>query len=549
MERQSYLKNAVVLTSADFILRIAGMGFRIYLVGALGEEGVGLFQLIMSFYAVFITLATAGVSIASTRLLTEELSQNKANARGMLSRLLWLAFGIGVFATIVQFVLADVAARYWIGDVRVVLALRVVAFALPFMAIASVLRGFFMAMRRVQPNVYSQMAEQILRIIITVWLLFETQNMSLEIRCAVILLGATIGEALSCGVMVLFYQKEAKNVFADVKKTTPSGTKKRIWDIIWPISSGRVLSSALHAAENMLVPACLAVYLIAGGGRSEALVQYGVLKGMVMPLLVFPMGLLGSLATLLMPEITEAHVLGKKLQMQRLLHKMITITMYASLLGGVMFYIFGASLGELLYQSAETGDYLKILAPMAPFMYLENMVTGALKGLGEQKATFRYSAIDSICRIVGVVLLLPHFGIISFLYIVFASNVYTCFMNTWRLLKVTQVKMYWWQWLVYPLLACGIVFFIGDLMLAFARQKQAQISAYLVDTYNVHIKGSFPILDGLSVENTMNLAERISAGGVIVLIAVLMVGIYAALAFPLGLRKALTGGRKNMNKN
>ncbi len=254
MERQSYLKNAVVLTSADFILRIAGMGFRIYLVGALGEEGVGLFQLIMSFYAVFITLATAGVSIASTRLLTEELSQNIASAKGMLSRLLWLAFGIGAFAAFVQFFLADVAAVYWIGDARVVLALRVVAFALPFMAIASVFRGFFMAMRRVQPNVYSQMAEQILRIVITVWLLFKTQGMSLEIRCAVILLGATVGEALSCGVMVLFYRKEAKKVFDNIEKTMPSDTKKRIWDIIWPISSGRVLSSALHAAENMIVP-------------------------------------------------------------------------------------------------------------------------------------------------------------------------------------------------------------------------------------------------------------------------------------------------------
>ncbi len=268
-----------------------------------------------------------------------------------------------------------------------------------------------------------------------------------------------------------------------------------------------------------------------------------------MPLLVFPMGLLGSLATLLMPEITEAHVLGKKIQLQRLLNKMITITMYASLLGGLMFYIFGASLGELLYQSVETGDYLKILAPMAPFMYLENMVTGALKGLGEQKATFRYSAIDSICRIIGVMVLLPRFGILSFLYIVFASNVYTCFMNTRRLLKVTHVKMYWGQWLVYPLLACGVVYFIGDATLNFARQKQVQFSFYLLEVYNVHMQGYFSVFDGVSLESAINIVQKISAASLMLLIAVLMIGIYAVLAMPLGLRKALAGGRKNMNKN
>ena len=66
----------------------------------------------------------------------------------------------------------------------------------------------------------------------------------------------------------------------------------------------RCLASALHTAENMLVPACLAVYLQFSGGRAEAVAQYGSLKGMALPLLTFPFGLLGSLSVLLMPEIT-----------------------------------------------------------------------------------------------------------------------------------------------------------------------------------------------------------------------------------------------------
>lgn len=37
----------------------------------------------------------------------------------------------------------------------------------------------------------------------------------------------------------------------------------------------------------MLVPACLAVYLINAGGRTAALEQYGELKGMALPLLTF----------------------------------------------------------------------------------------------------------------------------------------------------------------------------------------------------------------------------------------------------------------------
>ena len=74
--RQSYLKNAALMTGADVLLRLAGMGLRIWLANALGGEGMGLYQLVLAVYALFVTLATAGVSVAATRLeaVAESLS-------------------------------------------------------------------------------------------------------------------------------------------------------------------------------------------------------------------------------------------------------------------------------------------------------------------------------------------------------------------------------------------------------------------------------------------------------------------------------------------
>ena len=66
--RQSYLKNAALLTGSDVVLRLAGMGLRIWLANELGGEGMGLYQLVLAVYSLFITLATAGVSVAATRL-------------------------------------------------------------------------------------------------------------------------------------------------------------------------------------------------------------------------------------------------------------------------------------------------------------------------------------------------------------------------------------------------------------------------------------------------------------------------------------------------
>ena len=122
---------------------------------------------------------------------------------------------------------------------------------------------------------------------------------------------------------------------------------RRLWEILWPVEGGRVLASALHTAENMLVPACLAVYLINAGGRTAALEQYGELKGMALPLLTFPFGLLGSLSVLLMPEITQAHILGQTERLKTLLDRMLRLTGYFSALAGVLFWVWGRPLAQL----------------------------------------------------------------------------------------------------------------------------------------------------------------------------------------------------------
>ena len=201
------------------------------------------------------------------------------------------------------------------------------------------------------------------------------------------------------------------------------------------------------------MPACLAVYLINAGGRTAALEQYGELKGMALPLLTFPFGLLGSLSVLLMPEITQAHILGQTKRLNALLNRMLRLTGYFSALAGTLFWVWGRPLAKLLYQSADAGFYLETLAPAMPLMYLESMVDGAMKGVGEQKAAFRYSVWDSILRIGGVVALLPRFGMKGFLAVILLSSLYTCAANTGHLLFSSGTQHAFRRWLGAPALA------------------------------------------------------------------------------------------------
>ena len=453
--RQSYLKNAALMTGADVLLRLAGMGLRIYLANALGGEGMGLYQLVLAVYALFVTLATAGVSVAATRLMAEELSRGRAEARGMLVRLLAAGLGLGAFAMVAQFGLAGLAAAWWLGDARAAGALRAAAFGMPWMAVSAVLRGFFIARRRVEPNVLSQLAEQTVRIGVVYVVLEQGILWGWDYgrKCTAVLAATALSEAVSACMMLLFYHREARRCFAGEKARRPRDPARRLWDILWPVEGGRCLASALHTAENMLVPACLTVCLLDAGGRSAAVAQYGSLKGMALPLLTFPFGLLGSLSVLLMPEITQAHIRGERARLDCLLDRMLRLTGCFSALAGALFWVWGEPLALLLYHSQEAGFYLRVLGPAMPLMYLESMVDGAMKGMGEQKAVFRYSLWDAVLRIAGVLLLLPRWGMKGFLWVILLSSAYTCQMNTARLLHVSRLKPRLWRWLGAPALA------------------------------------------------------------------------------------------------
>lgn len=71
-------------------------------------------------------------------------------------------------------------------------------------------------------------------------------------------------------------------------------------------------------------------------------------------------------------------------------------------------------------------------------MYLESMVDGVLKGLGEQLATFRYSLFDSVFRIAAIWLVVPQYGMMGFLGVMAVSNLMTCGLNMRRMMK--QIK-------------------------------------------------------------------------------------------------------------
>lgn len=434
-QRKTYLQNAALLTVCGLVLRVLGMGFRVVLSFFLGSEGMGLYQLILAVYMVFVSLATSGINIASARLAAQSLARDKGMAT-TLRGLCGTAVLFGCCAMLLQMLLAEPAARYLLHDTRAILALQILAPSLPFMAAAGAVRGCFLAARRVHPNVIAQLIEQLVRMAVAVAGLRMLAHWGAGYSCAAVVLGNTISESVSCALMFAFAAKTPEFACRD-RSSEPLHpyTQRELYAIVLPVEGSRLLASGLQAVESSLIPYTLALYT---GSRAVAMAQYGSLKGMALPLLFFPFSVLSALSGLLMPEITRAHTKGDTAATRRLIFTMLKLTSAFSLAAGVGFVLFGAPLAGFLYKDAEVGAYVRVLGFVAPFMYLESMVDGVLKGMGEQMATFYFSLADSIFRIAAIYLLLPRYGMAAFLAIMIASNLFTFTLNTARMLHCIQ---------------------------------------------------------------------------------------------------------------
>ncbi|WP_317320309.1 oligosaccharide flippase family protein [Subdoligranulum variabile] len=429
--RKVYLQNAMLLTASGLVLRMLGMGFRVVLSAYLGGEGMGLYQLILAVYMVFVSLATAGMNVAATRLAAQSLARGQGMA-ATLRGLCTAALAFGTVAMVAQALLAGPAAHFLLHDARAETALRVLAPSLPFMAVSGALRGCFLAARRVTPNVVTQLIEQLVRMAVAVAGLRVMAQWGAGYGCAAVLLGNTVSEGVSCCLMLLFAARTPEFARRGQEPLHPY-TRRELYEIVLPVTGSRLLGSGLQAVESSLIPLTLSLYT---GSRAVAMTQYGNFKGMALPLLFFPFSVLSALSGLLMPEITRAHTRGDGAGTRRLIGTMLKLTGLFSLAAGACFVAFGPQLAQIVYRDAEVGRYVQVLGFVAPFMYLESMVDGVLKGLGEQLATFRYSLADSLLRIAAIAVLLPRYGIIAFLGIMIVSNLFTFTLNTRRMLKV-----------------------------------------------------------------------------------------------------------------
>lgn len=444
---QRFFINALILGGTTIFMRSISVMFTAYVSGKIGAEGVGLYSLISSVYTFAVTLATSGISLAVTRLVSEELGrEDHKGAISALRHCIIYALLFGCGSALILFLGADFISIHILRDVRTYRSLRMLAIALPFIALSNVFSGYFSAVRRISKSALASITEQFIKIAITIAMITAIAPRGIEYACLALVIGTAVSEALSFFYLfVLFIIDKQRHIRTDSiknKKQFSSSMRSRMLAISLPIAFSSYLRSGLVTIEHILIPVGLRRH---GSDYSAALSSYGTIHGMVFPLILFPSAICSTFAGLIIPELSELASTYETIYRNRHICYIVRRALLFSLLFGIgtagILLCFADPLGRLVYQSEQASNYIRVFAPLVPVMYLDTTVDGMLKGLGQQMSSMFYNIIDASMSVLLVWVLMPKIGIYGYVICVFATELVNLAFSLGRLITVTGVRV------------------------------------------------------------------------------------------------------------
>ena len=390
MAKKSFMQGAVILGIAGLIIKVMGAFFRIPLANFIGDEGMGYYQTAYPIYVLFLTLATAGIPIAISKLVSERIAiDHHYEAYRVYKVSFVLLFTIGIVSSAVLFFGADLIVNA-MGNPGAKYAMMAIAPALLFVPMMAAFRGYFQGMQDMKPTATSQVVEQFFRVVAGLSLAYVLVSKGREFAAAGASFGATAGAVAGLFGIAGIYLYKKGSLLSDIRRTyQPNGEKgsliiKKIFVIAVPVTIGAAIMPIMNAIDVGIVMNRLQA---TGWEKDAAVALYGQLTGMAGPLINFPQVLTQAIAMSLVPAIAAAY----KQKDMNFLNYNVRLGLRTAIIIGLPCSLGLMTLSEpimlLLYPmqkaSAVSGaPCLFIMAFGVIFLSTVQTLTGILQGLG-----------------------------------------------------------------------------------------------------------------------------------------------------------------------
>ncbi|TBL81599.1 stage V sporulation protein B [Paenibacillus thalictri] len=448
MTKQTFIQGTMILLAAGIVNRILGFIPRIALPRIIGPEGIGLYQMGYPFLIVVLTLVTGGIPIAIAKLVAEaEAENNEARIRSILKISMTICATLGLLFTAGCLLAAKWITAHLFTDPRVYYTFLCMSPIILFVSISAVYRGYFQGRQNMIPTALSQVVETLVRIVTILAFAYWLMPYGLEYAAAGAMIGVMVGEIAATLVLMSQYAAARKLRPAFPKSKIGSvaaygrlSNLKQLLSIAVPVTGSKLVGSCSYFLESILTVQSLAA---AGIATKLATAQYGALQGMVFPILLLPSALTYSLSVSLIPSLSEAAAQNDMKTIHSRLHQSLRLALVTGAPFATLMFVLAEPLCLYMYNQSDVGTMLKMMAPIAMFIYLQAPLQAALQALDRPGTALVNTLTGSVVKLTCIywVASMPSFGILGVVLAINLNIVLVTLLHWQSVVRLLKFRM------------------------------------------------------------------------------------------------------------
>lgn len=457
--KSSIIKGTIILTFAGFITRIIGFLFRIFLTGKIGAEGLGIYQLIFPIQIVCFSFCTMGFEMAISKLVAaNKKSSDNAGLYYLISGIL-MSVIISVVITIIVFTNSDYIARRLLLEPRCSELVMYMSLSIPLASIHSCICGYYLGIKNSRIPALTQVIEQLIRVISIYLIIMLFEKYNYRVTPVVAVMGSVIGELSSTIYCILSINKNLrKNFKYSVFYQKIKYVSKEIFMLSFPLTLNKLMLSILQSIQSVLIPSMLITY---GLSSKDALSIYGIILGLVLPLIMFPSAIVNSMALLLLPAISEADSNNNTDKIQIATQKATFFSIVFGILCLGIFARYGNEISLLLFRN-NSGKYISSLGLICPFIFVTATMASTINGLGHTEITFIHNIVSTLIQILSIIFLIPRYGINGYITGLIISTVISAISHYISMYHLIKFKLNIMNTFIYPFIVIFLLIKICD---------------------------------------------------------------------------------------
>lgn len=403
--KKKIILSVIKLIMMGFLAKLISTFAKIIIAQKIGIESMSIYSLTVPTMVLMINIAQAGFPTAIAKLI----AQNRDKTFKIMISATFLSLLLNIIIACIYFPLVPVIGKNLLHNSLTYPTLYCIGCIVPLVSFSGLLKGYFVGIEEVEKSSYCQISEEIARILFIVVFIDLFSHQSPSFLAFFAMCGMLIGEIASIIHMLCSMHIKWKKKIHELKQIEKKETKqwnKMILSISLPTTSTRIIGSISYFFEPILFTFLM---LQCGVSAAQTTIEYGIITGYIMPLLLLPGFFASAFSLALLPRMSKAIAQKNYSYAKKLLFYFVMASFVVGLIFSLTIFLAPKFFMNLLYHHTQGYEFIKKYALFIIVYYIEAPLGTAMVALSLEKHIFIDSLICNLAKIIAYFIFIPLF--------------------------------------------------------------------------------------------------------------------------------------------